>query len=304
MAPQGRALGLVLALMLPCLDGLHTMPAAPSPACRAAMPGLARVGPHRLRATQTQGRAAAGHIECSQGAADRPGLGLARLPLSLVAAAGIACQPASAAAAAAAAAGGSGAQQPGAAVERALVPGAPAHDLQPGPRWQLAFTEDDMDELHDGELDGQGAKLAFADDEQELAAMSGEAEDERQVGMIESKEPEITVRGVPRCLPGFRSRALGRRLSLRECVHRSIGRRNPSADCASLCSCPSRKSASLPASWALPWACRAFCAGYAPAPAASRVVPLSVPRCQRGISAVRVRSLQVLARLLPWRPAW
>jgi hypothetical protein len=118
--------------------------------------------------------------------------------LSLVAAAGIACQPV-----AAAAAGGGTLHLQGAAVERTLVERTL---VQAWPRWQLAFTDDDVDELQDGELDGQSAKLAFADDEQGMAAVSGEGEHEHQGGMIENKEPEIRVRGTARTLLFFSSR--------------------------------------------------------------------------------------------------
>ena len=71
-----------------------------------------------------------------------------------------------------------------------------------------------MDEFHEGELDGQSAKLAFTDDEQELAALSGEGEAEPQVGLIESNEPEIKVCGGLRLLSGHRFGDPGRLLSL------------------------------------------------------------------------------------------
>lgn len=106
--------------------------------------------------------------------------------LSLVAAAGIAWQTE-----VVAAAGCGTLQQQGAAVERTFVERTL---VQAWPRWQMAFTDDDVDELRDGELDGQSAKLAF----EKMAAVSAEGENEQhnqQGSLIEDKEPEIRVRG-------------------------------------------------------------------------------------------------------------
>ena len=213
-------------LTLPGLsvDGLRTMPVA-TPARRAAAVAAAAVprsqGFQNPRpcwamaaaaemccgAGEGKGRDCGGQTELLDGrggsrgwpaSASAPKAWHPTRMLSLVAAAGIACQPV-----AAAAAGGGTSHRQGAAVERTLVERTL---VQAWPRWQLAFTDDDVDELQDGELDGQSAKLAFADDEQGMAAVSGEGEHEHQGGMIENKEPEIRVRGTARTLLFFSSR--------------------------------------------------------------------------------------------------
>ena len=224
----------VVIMTLPGLsvDGLLTMPAV-TPTCRdaavaaAANPraqGFLMHNPRPCRpraaaaemccgAGEGEGRDCGGQTELLDGrgglrgrpaSASAPKAWHPMRMLSLVAAAGIACQPG------AAAAGGGTLHLKGPAMERTLmertlVEHTPVERtlVQAWPRWQLAFTDDD--ELQEGELDGQSGKLAFADDEQEMAAMSGEGENEQQGGMIENKEPEIRVRGIART-PFFPSR--------------------------------------------------------------------------------------------------
>ena len=219
----------ILALPGLSVDGLLTMPVA-TPACRAAAVAAAadpraqgfqmhNPRPCRARAaaaamcrgaSEGAGRDCGGQTELldgREGLRGRPASASAPKTwhpirmLSLVAAAGIGwqCQPG------AAAAEGMLNMKGAPAVERTLVERTLVERtlLQTWPRWQLAFTDDDVDELQDGELDGQNAKLAFTDDEQEMSAVSGEGEHEQQGGMIENKEPEIRVRGTDRTLLFF-----------------------------------------------------------------------------------------------------
>jgi hypothetical protein len=224
----------ILALPGLSVDGLLTIPVATPAYCAAAVAAAAdpcaqgfqmhNPRPCRARAAavamccgagEGAGRDCGGQTELIDGreglrgrpaSASAPKTWHPTRMLSLVAAAGIGlqCQPG------AAAAGGGTLHLKGAAVERTLVERTLVEPtlvertlVQTWPRWQLAFTDDDVDELQDGELDGQNAKLAFADDEQEMAAVSGEGEHEQQGGMIENKEPEIRVRGTDRTLRFF-----------------------------------------------------------------------------------------------------